>query len=606
MQKFGWIFLVVSWLLCVSVAPPPALKPPATFPSSTITVPPLDAAPFGLNTHLATRYPDPSSMSIPADVVKNAGIGWAREDIQWFRVQPKPGMFDWTFTDAAFRELIKRDIQIVGVLGYPPGWATPYSGDLASQPSFYAPDTKLFDAYVQAVVKRYGRYVKYWEIWNEPDNPLFWQPAPDPSAYATLLKATAVTIRSIDPSAQILLGGINPFDTRFLEQIALDGAWDSFDILAIHPYVDPIRPEAAGIGAAADSVRTLAARFGQKPLWVTEIGWASGRSDHDSVGLGDEQQQADYLVRAMVLLWRAGIERIFWYTLKDDPGNPYGLVAYGDGRADFSRMKPAYYALGTLNRELGGATFVGLRDLFKRTTVFDFERADGWRSSVQPNGTLSSTTELPHDGAMAAQLDYTFSTPANDYAVFTRERPLLIPSQSYALGMWVYGDGSGHTLKVWLRDAEGEMLQYALGTVGPAGWRLVQAPIGGTVPEWNRITKGGNGQLDFPAAVYALVLDDAPDRAMGRGTIYLDDLTAISGPEAYDLQVERDGQALDVLWAPDGLRARLPTYSAMGVGADASGKEQTLQASGNYFSLNLGPDPIYVSHQRDAPVDNVP
>ncbi len=591
MQKFSWLFFMASWLLCVSIAPPSAIKTPATFPSSTITVPPLDVAPFGLNTHLATRYPDPGSMNIPADVVKNAGVGWAREDIHWFRVQPKPGVFDWTFTDAAFRELIKRNIQIVGVLGHPPGWATPYSGDAADQPSFYAPDTRLFDAYVQAVVKRYGRYVHHWEVWNEPDNPMFWQPAPNPSAYAALLKSTAATIRSVDPSAQILLGGINPFDTRFLEQIGLNGAWDSFDILAIHPYVDPIRPEAAGIGAAADSVRTVAARFGQKPLWVTEIGWASGRSDHDKAGLGNEQQQADNLVRAMVLLWRAGIERIFWYTLKDDPGNPYGLVSYGDGRADFSHLKPAYYALSTLNRELSGGTFVGLRDLFTRTNIFDFESMGGWQRGIQPNGTLSSTTAFQHGGAMAAQLDYTFSTIDNDYVVFTRQRPLLIPSQSYALGMWVYGDGSGHTIKVWLRDAEGEILQYALGTAGPAGWRLLQAPIGGTVPEWNRITKGGNGQLDFPAAVYALVLDDAPDRAVSSGTIYLDDLTAISGPEAYDLQVDRNGQALDVLWAPDGLRARLPTYSAMGIGADTSGNEQTLQANDNYFSLSSWSSP---------------
>ncbi|HEU5015341.1 MAG TPA: flagellar filament outer layer protein FlaA [Roseiflexaceae bacterium] len=599
-QTFRVIFCLAALFLCVSIAPPPAPNTPDAFPSPSIVVPPLDDAPFGLNTHLATRYPDPSSMSVPADVVKNAGVGWAREDIHWFRVQPKPGAFDWTFTDAAFRELIRRNIQIVGVLGHPPGWATPYAGDAPSQPSFYAPDTQLFVDYAQAVVKRYGRYVHHWEIWNEPDNPIFWQPAPDPAAYATMLKATSSAIRSIDPAAKILLGGINPFDTRFLERIGQDGAWDSFDILAIHPYVDPMRPEAAGIGAAADSVRTIAARYGQKPLWVTEIGWASGRSDHDKTGAGNEQQQADNLVRAMVLLWRAGIERIFWYTLKDDPGNPYGLVAYGDGRADYTHLKPAYYALGTLNHELSNATFVGMRDLFKRTNVFDFERADGWRTSVQPNGMLSSTTELQHAGAQAAQLDYSFATTGNDYVVFTRERPLLIPNQSYALGMWVYGDGSGHTMKVWLRDAEGEILQYALGTVGPAGWRLLQVPIGGTVPEWNRITKDGNGQLDFPAAVYALVLDDAPDRSVGSGTIYVDDLTAISGPEAYDLQVERNGEAVDVLWAPDGLRARLPTYSALGLIADTAGNEQTLQSSNNYFSLNLGPAPMYVHHQRTA------
>ena len=35
-----------------------------------------------------------------------------------------------------------------------------------------------------AVARRYGRYIHHWEIWNEPDNQLFWKPAPDPAAYA--------------------------------------------------------------------------------------------------------------------------------------------------------------------------------------------------------------------------------------------------------------------------------------------------------------------------------------------------------------------------------------------------------------------------------------
>ena len=53
--------------------------------------------------------------------------------------------------------------------------------------------------------------------------------------------------------------------------------------------------------------------------------------------------------------------------------------------------------------------------------------------------------------------------------------------------------------------AEGEVLQYTLGTVGPPGWRLLQAPIGGSVAPGDRITPGGNGRLDTPARLYAIV-----------------------------------------------------------------------------------------------------
>jgi hypothetical protein len=559
---------------------------------------PLDAAPFGLNTHLASRYPDPLTMNIPADLVAQSGAGWAREDIHWYRVEPVPGSWDWSFTDAAMRALIQRRINIVGVLGHPPGWATPFNGDDSDGFSFYAPDPNQFAAYAYAVVQRYGRYVHHWEVWNEPDNPLFWKPAPDPSAYAQLLMQTAAAIHRAAPDAQVLIGGVNPFNTAFLKQVADAGAWGSFDILAIHPYIDPATPEAGNLIAAADGVRALAALLGRKPIWVTEVGWASGRSDHDSSGTADEQTQANLLVRAMLLLWRSGVERSFWYTLKDDPGNPYGLIASGAGYTDFSHPKPAFFAFRTLSRQVAGAEFVGLRDLFTRTTMLDFETFGAWRRGDQPNGTLTPSDAQTHSGHTAARLSYSFPTSGNDYVVFRRDRPALIPGAPYALGIWVYGDGSGHTLKLWLRDAEGELLQFTLGTIGPPGWRLIQAPIGGAVAPWNRISKGGNGRLDFPARVESIVLDDGNDHFVGDGAFLLDDLIAISGPEAYDLQLQRGSTSIDVLWSPEGLPAAITTTSTSTSVIERDGAERQVAVRDGKITLDLSSAPVYVHHAR--------
>jgi len=586
------ILLIICVLLAWVGAPRPA---PAASQSLPVR---LADAPFALNTHLATRYPDPQSMNIPADLVAQSGATWAREDVQWWRIQPTPDTWDWSYTDAAFRALIQRGINIVGVLGHPPGWATPDPNDAPSDFSFSAPDPNQFAAFAYAVAHRYSRYIKHWEVWNEPDNPLFWKPAPDAAAYAALLQRASGAIHSAVPGARVLIGGINPFSTTFLKLVAEAGAWGSFDILAIHPYVDPATPEAGNIVAAADGVHALAARWGQKPIWVTEIGWASGLSDHDSLGMIDGQGQANLLVRAMLLLWRSGVERIFWYTLKDDPSNPYGLIAEATGRADYSRPKPAFYAFQTLAHQLAGAEFVGLRDLFERTTVLDFETFGAWRRGDQPNGAFSPTDQLAHSGHAAAQLNYHFPSEGNDYVVFQRDRPAPIPGAPYALGVWVYGDGSGHRLKIWLRDAEGEVLQYTLGTIGPPGWRLLEAPIGGPVAAWNRISQNGNGQLDFPARVAAIVLDDGDDRFVGDGAFVLDDLIAISGPEAYDLQLNQGGAALDVLWSPTGLRAAISSkaVTAEVLGADES--RQTIAVKNGRISLGLGPSPIYVRHQR--------
>jgi len=559
---------------------------------------PAGAPSFGINSHLATRYPDPTSMDAPAALLNDLSVQWVREDFHWHRLQPRPGAWDWTFTDAAMRALIGRNINVLGVLGPSVGWATSEPNDTPNDVSYYAPDQDAFVEYARGVVMRYKRYVKHWEIWNEPDHPIFWRPAPDPAAYTTLLIRTAAAIKAVDPEATVLIGGINPFDTTFLRTVAEQGGWGSFDIIAIHPYIDPYSPEDGNLVAAADGVRALAERYGRKPVWVTELGWSSGPGDRDAQGLTDEEFQASYLVRAMLTLWRAGVERVFWYSFKDDPGNPYGLVRFGAGRTDYSQPKPAFYALRTLNAQLAGTAFVEWRDLFQQQVLTGFESVAGWRRVSQPNGVLRDSAARVRGGSASAELTYNFTTRENDYVAFERDEPLALPGAPYALGVWVYGDGSTHGVKVWLRDAEGEVLQFVLGAVGPPGWHFISTPIGGAVEPGNRISGGGNGKVDFPAVVQGIVLDDIVDRFTGGGTIYLDDLTAISGHEVYDVRLQRGADSLDILWSPPGARVRLNTQAAAGRLIDRNGAESGVAPRAGTIRLSLSPAPVYLWHRR--------
>jgi hypothetical protein len=604
-RHFRLNLLLFALLLTLVAAPHAGLASPGRPPAPPPGLPPtedrrdegaaLDARPLGLNTHLASRYPDAATMAVPAAAAAESGAGWAREDIHWYRIQPTPGTWDWSYTDAAFRELLARNLQIVGVLGHPPGWATPEPDDLPGENSFFAPDPQRFAAFAQEVVRRYGAYVHHWEIWNEPDNALFWRPAPDPRAYAALLAQTAAAIRGVDPRATIILGGINPFDTEFLRQIAEAGAWANFDVLAIHPYVDPATPEAGRLDAAADGVRALLARYGERPIWATELGWSSGASDRSETRVS-EQEQADYLVRATLLLLRSGVERVFWYALKDDPGNAYGLVPYGAGRLDYSGRKPAFLAFRTLGQVLGGARLEGMRDLFTRTVALDFAQPGVWyRGADQARG--SFTPAEGRGGRPAMTLRYTFASVGNEYVAFTRAEAAPIAGRPAALGLWVNGDGSGNTLKLRLRDAEGELLQFTLGAVGAPGWAFLQAPITGVVPAWDRLSPG-NGRVDYPVRLESIVLDDAPDSFIGSGALDVEDLTAINGPEAYDIQLRRGDGAADVLWAPGGVRARLPLAGARARIIGRDGEAQVLPLSDGGLTLDLGPSPVYV---RAAP-----
>ncbi|HEU5086231.1 MAG TPA: hypothetical protein VFT99_02255 [Roseiflexaceae bacterium] len=593
--------LMALMLVLGLIAPWLALQPARSSAADTFAPAPLEAAPFGLNTHLATRYTDPDSMAIPAQTVADAGVGWAREDIHWYRVQPTPDTWDWNYTDNAMKALIQRGVKIVGVIGHPPGWATPYGGDQPDSFSFYPPDPMQFANFAQVVAVRYSRYIDHWEIWNEPDNPLFWRPAPDAVAYAHVLNLAGTAIHAAVPRARVILGGVNPFELGFLRTVAQAGVWDSFDIIGIHPYVDPGSPEAGNLFAAAEGVRALAQQYGEKPIWATEMGWRSRiRPGMPGRNLSEENQ-ANYVVRANLLLWQAGVERVFWYNLKDDPdGDSYGLLRYGNGRPDYSAamVKPSYDAFRTMSAQLGGAQFVELRDLYTRTPVIDFDQFGAWTRGDQPNGRLSPSSAMRREGRAVAELSYSFDTSANDFVVFRRNRAALIPAGSYAIGMWVYGDKSGHALKLWLRDSQGEILQFALGAVGPATWRFLQAPISGAVPAYDRITDGGNGRIDGTASLVAVVLDDAPDTARSDGMIYLDEVVALSGPEAYDLRLQNGATSIDVLWSPEPLVVSIATRSAQAQIVERDGLARTVAPENGRIVLPIGPAPTYVRHQR--------
>ncbi|RRR70396.1 MAG: glycosyl hydrolase [Candidatus Viridilinea halotolerans] len=591
------LILLLLPLLTAATLVPVASPAPAASPVRT----PVSAPVFGLNSHLATRYPDPATMDVPAELLTELGVTWAREDFHWHRVQPRPAMWDWTFTDAAMRAILSRDVQVLGVLGPSVGWATPHSGDPANDVSYYAPNPDAFVQYARGVVTRYRRYVKHWEIWNEPDHPYFWRPNPDVAAYTRMLIQTAAMIREVDPEAKILLGGINPYDTTFLRGVAEYGGWNSFDILAIHPYVNPYSPEHGNLAAAADGVRALMSRYGQKPIWATEVGWASGPGDRDTGQTANEQNQADYLVRANLMLWEAGIEKIFWYTFKDDPSNPYGLVRLGSGRTDYARqhLKPAFFALRTINQQMAGVNYVERRDLFTEQVLVNFADLQNWRRTSQPNGTLRPSTRSRAYG-QAAELSYSFTTRENDYVVFERNPPIPIPGQPYAIGAWLYGDGSTHGFKVWLRDAQGEVLQFVLGPVGAPGWHFIQTALGGEVEPGNVIVPvpGGNRRLDFPATLQAIVLDDMVDSFVGDGVIWIDDIRAINGHEIYDLRLVRGNEALDILWSPPGARANLATTSRTATLIDRDGNQSSLAAEQGRLRVNLGSAPVYLWHRR--------
>ena len=94
--------------------------------------------------------------------IGDLGVRYLRYGIPWYRVNPAPGRFDWSWTDDVFPELHRLGIHpIVDLVHYgAPLWL---DGTFLS-PSY--PDRVA--EYAAAVAERYGNLVRLWTPLNEP------------------------------------------------------------------------------------------------------------------------------------------------------------------------------------------------------------------------------------------------------------------------------------------------------------------------------------------------------------------------------------------------------------------------------------------------------
>ena len=280
-------------------------------------------------------------------LMRQAQVGWVRMDFLWQDIEPQQGEWKFEKYDYLVQVLRMNNIRILAVLGYSADWASA-SGEWNSPPR----DDALFVEFSQKVAQRYKATIKHWEIWNEPDSPVYWSEQDGLMRYCRLLKGTYRALKSIDPQCAVLHGGF----AKPVESVGLiyeHGAKEDFDILNIHIFQQPLNEYA--LGAVTGTTRFVAKNSGQygdagKAIWVTEIG-CPGMQQGVSTNnwwLGEntgECAQAQWVKAAYrTLLKEERVEKIFWAFFRDckehwSDGTDYlGLV-----RWDFS-PKPAFKA----------------------------------------------------------------------------------------------------------------------------------------------------------------------------------------------------------------------------------------------------------------------
>jgi beta-xylosidase len=145
-------------------------------------------------------------------------------------------------------------------------------------------------------------------LWNEPNNLSHWNFKLDPEwrRFAEMVKLASTSIRKVNPSVPIVLGGVSACDCDFLRLMASYGVMEYVDAVGVHGFpMDwnhwQVNDWPARVAEAAE--------VSGKPIWVTEVGVSS---------FGAEEVQ-DFGMQRTLQLLSGNVERIHWYSLFDLP-----------------------------------------------------------------------------------------------------------------------------------------------------------------------------------------------------------------------------------------------------------------------------------------------
>ena len=338
---------VALWMYVRSSAPTVA---PVAETQPALGISTGDTLPFLAPAELAKRLDDMASLHVQ----------WIRMDFAWSEVQPTSSRaYDWANIDRVVAAATTRHIQVLPVLAYSPAWAR---GANCTTEKCAPADPAAFAAFaVQAAARYAPQGVNAWEIWNEPNAKDFWQPYPSASDYASLLHVTHAALRSVDPTATIIIGGLAPGQaaigaiapTEFLSQLYEADAKDSFEAVGFHPYSYPQLPSQyadssawSQMASTTPSLRSImvAHEDGDKKIWLTEFGAPTGGPD-GVTEIAQATMLADAVSLARGYAWAGPF---MWYSYQDLGISPSTSENFFGIRRHDGTLKPVYTTLKSL------------------------------------------------------------------------------------------------------------------------------------------------------------------------------------------------------------------------------------------------------------------
>jgi hypothetical protein len=318
----------------------------------------------------------PAALAVPADFwgvspqnppnveqfqrLKAGGVDSVRIPIAWSGVQPFSSTeANFSASDILVAGAAEAGINVLPFVYEAPSWAVPrvrVPGSQAKAPKTVPVKTgaqrTAWANFLKLVVARYGpggsfwaanptlpaSPIRTWQIWNE-ENFKYFVVRPNPADYGKLVNISYTAIKSVDPGAKLILGGmfarpgeaklkVKPpqayYASDFLDQLysTTPGIKKKFSGVALHPYTASYQQLTPDIEEFLSVLKTN--HDAGKKLWITEVGWSSEpKSPGDSFAKGPKGQVTQLngafkLFKAKAAQWK--LQRIYWFSVDDQPG----------------------------------------------------------------------------------------------------------------------------------------------------------------------------------------------------------------------------------------------------------------------------------------------
>lgn len=280
---------------------------------------------------------------------------------QWRATERNEGEYDWSYLD--------RLVEITLADGMEPQLLVSFGGaEWTKTPEVlaraeadgqmnrqwrYPPRLDKWRVFVRAVAERYKGRIRLYEIWNEPDIGFFRGTSEE---YVELLKAAYEEIKSVDPDAIVISGGMASIEHQHAKLDLYDMLFgedhEIYDWFGYHRHgpFDSFERDLRQLFS-----RRQAAGGPAKTLYFNETGYSRDRPS--------EYDMAEALVKKLPYSWSLGATGYHWFCMWV-PESSVRSSAYGYRmfHEDFT-PRPVYVAHNTLARYLRGKKYSHALDL---------------------------------------------------------------------------------------------------------------------------------------------------------------------------------------------------------------------------------------------------